>query len=78
MSRRAINLLASHYAEDYPEVEAILVAHRARLRICEVPVQMSARAGGTSTIRSFHAIGYMLKVSLAILMCSIRKPEVVS
>src|SRR5581483_10065147 len=41
LSRRAIHLLAREYAEDYPEVEAIVVAHRAGLCIREVPVQMS-------------------------------------
>lgn len=76
MNRRAITLLAGNYAEDYPEVEAILVAYRAGLRICEVPVQMAARFGGTSSIGSLRGIGYMIKVSLAILMCSIRKPEI--
>jgi glycosyltransferase involved in cell wall biosynthesis len=43
MNRRAIDLLSRHYAEDYPEVEAIVVAHRAALRIGEVAVEMSAR-----------------------------------
>jgi glycosyltransferase involved in cell wall biosynthesis len=76
ISRRAIRLLARNYAEDYPEVEAVLVLHRAALRICEVPVQMSARSEGRSSISGWNSIGYMLKVSLAILMCSIRSPEV--
>jgi glycosyltransferase involved in cell wall biosynthesis len=75
MNRRAIDLLSRHYAEDYPEVEAIVVAHRAALRIGEVAVEMSAREEGVSSIGGLRAIGYMFKVSLAILMCSIRKPE---
>jgi len=75
MNRRAIELLSRNYAEDYPEVEAILVAHRASLRICEVPVEMSARTEGASSIRGLRSIGYMIKVSLSIFMHSIRKPE---
>jgi len=70
---RAIQLFAREYAEDYPEVEAVLVAHRAGLRICEVPVRMSARSAGLSSIRGLRSIGYMIKVSLAILMGAIRK-----
>ena len=71
MNRRAIDLLSRHYAEDYPEVEAILVAHRAALRICEVSVDMLARAEGASSIGGLRSIAYMFKVSPAILMCSI-------
>lgn len=69
---RAVDLLAREYAEDYPEVEAVLVAHRSGLRICEVPVRMSERSAGTSSISSVRSVGYMLKVSLAILMGAIR------
>jgi hypothetical protein len=70
---RALNLLSVEYAEDYPEVEAVLIAHRFGLRIGEVPVQMSARSAGTSSIGSVRSVGYMLKVSLAIFMGAIRK-----
>jgi glycosyltransferase involved in cell wall biosynthesis len=72
-NRHAIELLADDYAEDYPEVEAVLVAHRAGLKICEVPVQMSARTTGSSSIGGLQSTGYMVKVSLAILMASLRK-----
>jgi glycosyltransferase involved in cell wall biosynthesis len=75
VSRRGIELLARNYAEDYPEVEAIVVCHRAGLRLCEVAVQMSARTEGQSSIRGIGSLAYMVKVSLSILMCSIRAPE---
>jgi glycosyltransferase involved in cell wall biosynthesis len=76
ISRRGIDLLSRDYAEDYPEVEAILVAHRAGLRIHEVPVQMSARSAGVSSIGGIRSLAYMAKVSLAILMWCIRRREV--
>ncbi len=76
MNRRALELLSRNYAEDYPEVEAVLVAHRAGLRICEVPVEMSARAAGVSSIGRLRSFAYMVKVSLAILMCSLRRADV--
>ena len=76
MNRRATELLSRNYAEDYPEVEAILVAHRAALRICEVPVEMSAREAGVSSIGRLRSVLYMVKVSLSILMCSLRRPEI--
>ena len=53
------------------EAEAILVLHRAALRICEVPVQMSARDQSAGSVRRLHAESLLL----SILMCSIRSPQ---
>ena len=74
-NRQAIQVLAKHYPEDYPEVEAILLLHQANLRISEVPVRMAERAAGRSSIGSWQAITYMIRVSLAILMNLLRKRE---
>ena len=74
--RRAIRLLAHHYSEDFPEVEAIVVAYRAGLHILEVPVVMSERTAGRSSIGRLKSLIYMLKVPLAIFMNLLRKPEV--
>ena len=49
-NRRGIELFARDYPHDYPEVEAILMLHAHRLRIEEVPVRMSARGFGRSSI----------------------------
>jgi len=65
-NRRAINLFARDYPHDYPEVEAVLMVHWHRLRMCEVPVQMLQRGGGVSSCRSGKSIYYMIKVLLAI------------
>jgi glycosyltransferase involved in cell wall biosynthesis len=76
LNRRAIRLLAQRYSEDFPEVEALVVAHRAGLRIAEVPVQMSERKAGKSSIGAVKSFLYMIKVPLAIFMNLMRKPEV--
>ncbi len=75
MNRRAIELLALRYSEDYPEVEALVVAHRAGLKIAEVAVQMSARTAGKSSIGSIKSLIYMVKVPLAIFMSLLRRSE---
>jgi glycosyltransferase involved in cell wall biosynthesis len=75
MNRRAIQLLARRYSEDYPEVEALVVAHLAGLRIAEIPVRMSERSAGRSSIGSLKSLIYMVKVPLAIFMNLLRRNE---
>ena len=66
-----------NYAQDYPEPEAIVSAVSGGYRVGEVPVIMEERMGGTSSIRSFKSIYYMVKVCLSLvvyrLTCSKRK-----
>lgn len=72
-NRRAIQLCARDYPHDYPEPEAVVLLRRAGLRVHEVPVQMSARYGGRSSITPLRSGYYMIKVTLAILMSLIRR-----
>jgi glycosyltransferase involved in cell wall biosynthesis len=67
-NRRAIELFARDYPEDYPEVEAVLMLHRHHLSMCEVPVRMYARGGGVSSISTGKSAYYMVKVLLAVLV----------
>ena len=73
-NRRAIALFAAAYPHDYPEVEAVIIAHRPGLRIVEVPVQMRERQGGRSSITPVRSVYYMLKVLLAVAMLMLRRP----
>jgi glycosyltransferase involved in cell wall biosynthesis len=73
-NRRAIGVFARDYPHDYPEVEAVLMVHAHRLRMCEVPVRMYARGGGVSSIRGTgKSTYYMVKVLLALLVGLARK-----
>jgi glycosyltransferase involved in cell wall biosynthesis len=74
-SPRAIGLFARHYPADYPEVESILIASRAGLRVREVPVRMSPRLGGRSSITPLRSGYYVIKVLLALSMQLLRRPE---
>jgi len=76
-NRRAIELFARDYPHDYPEVEAVLMLHHHRLRMCEVPVQMYARGGGNSSISTGKSAYFMIKVLLALLVGLARRRPVV-
>ncbi len=73
MNRRAIEVVARDYPEDYPEPEILVVLHKHGLRTAEIPVEMHERQGGVTSIRPLHAAYYMVKVTLAILIDLFRK-----
>lgn len=71
VNKRFIDIYASYYPTDYPEPEAIVAAVMHQGRIKECPVIMHEREQGKSSIDFVKSIYYMLKVSLAIIMCRI-------
>lgn len=71
VNRMFIEIYSKDYPMDYPEPEAIVAAIMHLGRVREVPVQMRAREGGTSSITFKKSIYYMIKVTLAILLCRI-------
>jgi glycosyltransferase involved in cell wall biosynthesis len=73
VNRRGIALFARDYPHDYPEVEAIVMVHRHRLRLLEVPVEMRERGGGRSSITALRSVYYMVKVVLAIFVGLFRR-----
>ena len=74
VGRRGIALYAAAYPHDYPEVEALVIGHRAGLRFAEAPVAMRERQGGTTSITPIRSAYYMVKVLLAIAMQLLRRP----
>ena len=73
-NQRAIQLFASAYPHDYPEPEAIVIAHRSGLRQLEAPARMMPRRHGASSITPLRSVYYMVKVTLAILVNLLRRP----
>ncbi|MDO4484841.1 MAG: glycosyltransferase family 2 protein [Clostridia bacterium] len=63
---------SENYAQDYPEPEAIVSAIVHGYDVKEVPVTMNERATGVSSIRAFKSVYYMIKVSLAVVITSVR------
>ena len=76
VNRRGIELFAADYPHDYPEVEAMVMLHKHRLRLREVPVAMRDRGGGRSSINAFRSVYYMAKVLLAIFVGLFRRAAV--
>jgi hypothetical protein len=75
-NHKAIQLFASNYPQDYPEPEAVILLHRSRLKMEEVPVGMSERYAGESSITRMRSAYYMVKVLLAILVdCFKKRPS---
>jgi len=73
MNRAGIDLFATDYPHDYPEVEATLVALRSGLRLAQVQVVMRERQAGTSSITFVRSLYYIVKVMLALLVASLRR-----
>ncbi|MNZ87586.1 Undecaprenyl-phosphate mannosyltransferase [compost metagenome] len=71
-NKRAIAVFQSDYATDYPEVDSIVLIHRSGLRTSEVAVVMEARTGGTSSINAVRSVYYMIKVTLALFIRSLK------
>ena len=75
VGRTLIGKFAAYYPVDFPEPEAIQIAKRYNARIGEVPVRMRERQGGRSSIRYFKTLYYMIKVTLAILIDTLKRKQ---
>jgi glycosyltransferase involved in cell wall biosynthesis len=73
LDRAGIELFAAEYPHDYPEVESTLVALRSGLRLAQVQVEMRERTTGASSITFLRSLYYIVKVTLALLIASLRR-----
>ena len=71
VNRKYIQLYANDYPDDYPEPEAIVTALISGGRIMEIPVVMKEREYGESSINFKRSVYYMIKVTLAVIICRI-------
>lgn len=68
INKKVMTAFVEYYPYDYPEPETIAFCIRKNFRITEVPVTMSARKEGRSSIDSIQSLYYMLKVSFSIIV----------
>lgn len=69
--KKASEFFSLNYAQDYPEPEAIVSAALNGFKMQDVPVEMNERMGGVSSINAKRSVYYMIKVSLALIICRI-------
>jgi len=62
MNRRAIELVAPVYPDDYPAVKVTIYMALRGLRIIELPVRMEPRKSGSSYIRGKTLLSYHVRV----------------
>lgn len=67
-----INYFAHEYPMDYPEPEALALSRRLGYSYAEVPVRFQSRIAGKSSIGTFDAIQYIVKVGMALLVDRVR------
>ncbi len=72
LNRKAMKIVAEFYPDDYPEPVSIILFKQNNLKIKEIPVIMSERIEGHSSIRALNTLYYTIKVSLAILFSYLR------
>lgn len=75
VNKSVIDYFAENYPTDYPEVDVLVRLHKKGFKVCEIPVEMLERQGGRSSITPLKSVYYMIKVSLALLINSIRSGE---
>jgi glycosyltransferase involved in cell wall biosynthesis len=72
MNKKAIEVIADIYPDEYPEPEAIVIFKNKNLKIGEVSVKMNARKYGKSSINNLLSAYYMMKVCLAIVFSRLK------
>lgn len=66
VNRRALQVFASSFPLEYPEIEALVVLQRRRFRFLEVPCKFRPRTTGRSSITAVKSFYYILHVLLGV------------
>lgn len=71
-NKEVIKIFSKDYPVEYPEPESLVALIKKGYKVIEKPVSMNERQGGTSSIKVWNSVAYMVKVSIAIIINSIR------
>jgi len=75
LNKRAISFFANEYPLDFPDAEALILASRSGLRICEVPVKFRVRNRGESSLNLWRLLYYPIKETFSIVILLTKKQE---
>ena len=78
MSGRAVRYLAGLENWEYSEINTIVIASKAGLRVREVPVEMNERQGGRSSFSPARAFFYVFNGLFDLLLESVRRVDEVA
>ena len=72
VDKSIIQLFSNSYPTEYPEPVSEVTILKRKLKIAEVPVLMHERQGGKSSIHAWKNVYYMINVTIAMFIESIR------
>jgi len=73
VDREIIQLFSNNYPTEYPEPVSEVTILKRKLKIIEVPVLMHERQGGKSSIHAWKNVYYMINVTIAMFIESIKR-----
>lgn len=78
LNRKAFGQFADDYPVDFPDAEALIAAHRAGLRLLEIPARFRERSNGRSSLRSWRMLYYPFKetLSIVVMLTKPRRPRI--
>jgi len=68
LNKDAVRFFSENYPVDFPDAEALILAHKAGLKIAELPVKFRSRHKGKSSLRSLRFLYYPFKETLSIMI----------
>lgn len=75
VNKNVIDFFSNCYPVDYPEVDVLVRLKKNNFKIIELPVKMLERQGGKSSITTLRSMYYMIKVSLSLIIGTLRSSE---
>jgi glycosyltransferase involved in cell wall biosynthesis len=77
-NKRALGIVSRHYPTDFPEPEALILYTKTGLKVKEINVSMQPRHFGISSIRGLLSLYYIVKVTVALIIYTLRPAKFIT